>query len=308
MAFRPTGNFLGIILISIAVLGSLTTSIVIKFFPQDVGIATLLGLRFVAAMPPLILLAWWIRGWDALRIERTDRMIFRMLIGHTAILFWFLSVRHLSLGQATALSQSSAIFVTALAPFVLGENVGARRWAAVIVGLIGVIFITNPFSEDLNWGILYGLGSAITGAWLAIILRILGKTEQPITVALWHNGAGAIGYPLGLALIVGTPTSITDLIQSPHGWVATVVIGLAAAIMQFGFTSAYRHGEAAVIVPIRYLAVPLATLVGWLGWGERPSVAEYIGMSLVIGSCLFIAMREYKIQSTNQTKTTNIQS
>ena len=80
-------------------------------------------------------------------------------------MFWFLSVAHTSLGQATALFQSSAIFVTVLSPLILREKVGIYRGSAVMIGLLGIVMITNPFGDALNIGSLYGLGSALAGAF-----------------------------------------------------------------------------------------------------------------------------------------------
>ena len=97
------------------------------------------------------------------------------------------------IGLTTALAQSSAIYVTLLSPFFLGEKIGLIRWTAVIAGLIGVFLMINPISiinktSDLSaFGIYLAFGSAITHAALALILRKIGKTEHPATTALIHN-------------------------------------------------------------------------------------------------------------------------
>ena len=68
------------------------------------------------------------------------------------------------LGMATALFQSSVIFITLLAPIFLGEKVGIYRWTAVITGLAGVVIITDPFAGVMSWYALYGIGAALVGA------------------------------------------------------------------------------------------------------------------------------------------------
>ena len=85
------------------------------------------------------------------------------------------------LGMATALFQSSVIFITLLAPIFLGEKVGIYRWTAVIAGLAGVVIITDPFAGAMSWYALYGIGAALVGAGLSLMLRQLGKGDAPFT-------------------------------------------------------------------------------------------------------------------------------
>ena len=91
------------------------------------------------------------------------------------------------------LAQSSAIFVTILAPFFLSEKIGLYRWAAVLIGLLGVYLMTNPISIINGTNQLSSLGlslatfSAISHAGLALTMRKLGKTEHPTTTAFIHN-------------------------------------------------------------------------------------------------------------------------
>ena len=91
------------------------------------------------------------------------------------MVFWVLAIRNLPLGQASALFQSSAIFVTILSPFLLLEPVGIYRWASVLLGLFGIILLTDPFSGYASFNIIYGVLAALAGAFLSIGLRRLGK-------------------------------------------------------------------------------------------------------------------------------------
>jgi multidrug transporter EmrE-like cation transporter len=79
-----------------------------------------------------------------LQINQRRILFFRSLLGLCGITFWFLSIRSMPLGMATALFQSSVIFITLLAPIFLGEKVGIYRWTAVVAGLAGVVIITDP--------------------------------------------------------------------------------------------------------------------------------------------------------------------
>lgn len=287
-----SGNILGIVYMMIAMIAGVVTSMVIKELSAVATVLVLLALRFVFSIPPLGLAAWLVRGRSMFAIQRWDRLLMRILVGHIGIIFWFLSVAHTSLGQATALFQSSAIFVTILSPLVLREKVGVYRGSAVLIGLFGIYLITNPLSGAVNIGSLYGVFSAIAGALLVVVLRLLGRTEEPVSVAIWHNIVGAVVYPLAVIALLQTELLASTVSDN---LVILLVLGVAASFVQIGFTSAYRHGEAAALVPIRYLSVPVASLLGWSIWSETLSLGEIAGMVVVVFSCVFISVREYTL-------------
>jgi drug/metabolite transporter (DMT)-like permease len=287
-----SGNILGIVFMLMAVSAGVITSVIIKSLSPIATLLVLLSLRFLFSIPFLTASAYIKRGAQFLQVTRWDRLLMRILAGHISIIFWFLAVSHATLGQATALFQSSAIFVTILSPLILKEKVGIYRGSAVFLGLLGIIMITNPFQGDFNIGTIYGLISALAGAILVVLLRLLGRTEEPVTVALWHNLVGAIGYPI-LMIYLSDVAMFNGIIAS--SFLLMIIFGIAASFVQIGFTSAYRHGEAAVLAPIRYLSVPAAALIGFLIWNESLALMEILGMMIVVSACVFISWREYKL-------------
>ncbi|MBL6782631.1 MAG: DMT family transporter [Alphaproteobacteria bacterium] len=285
-------NMIGIAFMLMAVLAGLVTASAVKYLSADQTVLGVLSIRFVFSMPFLIMFGVMIRGKGMWQVNRWNLLSIRVVFGHLGIIFWFLAVSTTTLGQATALFQSSAIFVTILAPFLLKEKVGIWRGGAVLIGLIGICMITNPFSGTINIGSFWGLMSAIAGAVLVIALRKLGKSDEPITVALWHNGIGAVMYPV--LVIIWLPIDTIDLMFSQH-LLFYIVFGISASLVQLGFGSAYRYGEATVLVPTRYLSVPASALIGWIFWQEQPYILEMVGMVIVIASCIFISIREYRL-------------
>lgn len=285
-------NMIGIAFMLMSMLAGLITASAVKLLAADQTILSVLSIRFVFSMPFLIMFGFLIRGKGMWHINRWSLLWVRVIFGHLGIIFWFMAVSTTSLGQATALFQSSAIFVTIMAPFLLKEKVGIWRGGAVIIGLIGICMITNPFSGEITIGSIWGLMSALAGAVLVIALRKLGKSDEPITVALWHNGIGAIMYPALLGLWM--PLDVINLIFS-QDLLFYIFFGASASLVQLGFGSAYRYGEATVLVPTRYLSVPASALIGWIFWQEQPYILEVLGMVIVIASCIFISIREYRL-------------
>jgi drug/metabolite transporter (DMT)-like permease len=292
------GNILGILFMTVATCAGAMTSLIVKELSPESTLMVMLTLRFAFSLPFIAMAALAMRNIHFLQINRWDRLIMRMIVGQIGITFWFLSVAHTSLGQATALFQSSAIFVTVLSPFILQEKVGIYRGGAVLLGLLGILMITDPLGGALNIGTLYGLGSALAGAFLVVLLRMLGRTEEPVTVALWHNLAGIVIYPV--AVIALFEIDVLGRVTVDY-FLFLLLLGVGSTFVQIGFTAAYRHGEAAALAPIRYLSVPLAAILGYLIWSEDLSITEMLGMLVVVASCIFISYREYTVATQKAT-------
>jgi drug/metabolite transporter (DMT)-like permease len=206
----------------------------------------------------------------------------------SGISFWFLAVRSMPLGQATTLFQSSVIFVTLLSPFLLSEKVGRFRWTAVVTGLVGIIIVTDPFSSAISIGVIYGILAAFSGAILAILLRRLGRSDKPISVALWYNFSGVLIMAVVILLIPKQLSNINDQILTD-----LILLGGVASILQIFFTTAYKYLDAVVVSSMRYIQIPLSGLAGYIIFSEHMSLNQMLGAVIIIGSCLVIAWREF---------------
>ncbi len=190
-------------------------------------------------------------------------------------------------GMATALFQSSVLFVTLLSPFLLGERVGLYRWTAVVAGLTGVIIIANPFSDEISWAVLYGVAASLAGAGLSLTLRQLGKGDEPVSVACWYNLSAFAVVCVLLVLFPDQLQSLADAVLMDLVW-----LGIFGAGMQITVTSAYRYADAVVVASMRYLQMPLAGILGYVVFAEVMTAAEIAGAAIIILSCLVIAWRE----------------
>ena len=105
---------MGVFLSMLAVIFGVLTGVLIKKLGSDINIITTLFYRFLFSLPILFLYAIYLRGRDFLQINQRRILFFRSLLGLCGITFWFLSIRSMPLGMATALFQSSVIFITLL--------------------------------------------------------------------------------------------------------------------------------------------------------------------------------------------------
>jgi len=280
-------SLVGVLLSLCSVIFGVLTGVLVKQLGPDINIVTMLFYRFLFSLPILFLFAIYLRGWQFLQINQRKTLFFRSILGCCGIAFWFLSVRSMALGMATALFQSSVIFITLLSPLLLGEKVGIYRWTAVVAGLTGVVIITDPLSGNMSWYALYGIGAALTGACLSLLLRQLGKGDAPASVAAWYNLAG-------FGVLTSIVTILPDQLQaiSQTVLIDLVFLGVIGSALQIVMTTAYRHSDAVVVASMRYLQMPISGVVGYFLFAEVMSATEIIGALVIIGSCLVIAWRE----------------
>ena len=284
---KLSGNVIGIILMLTMVLAALIMSGLVKSLNDDINFRLMLFCRFIFSLPILYAFGWYVRGNDLMKIKSRNILFCRVSIGLIGICLWFSALQNAEFGQVTALTQSSALFVALFAPIFLSEKIGAWRISAIISGLIGIILITNPFDGALTVGVYLALGSGVNGAILSIILRKLGNTDEPVSVAIWHNSIGAIVFGISLLLVTPElPIFNFNLIS------VLITIGVAGSFLQLTFTYAFKFGEAVVLAPIRYLSVPGAIVAGLIIWSEVPSNLEILGSCITVMSCVVIAWRE----------------
>ena len=301
-----SSNIIGSLIWIIFIFLSLFTHMIIKSLSGDVDFIITLFSRFAYSLPILFILAFIARKSLLFQINNWRNIALRSFFGFVTMIMVFSSLQLIPIGLTTALAQSSAIYVTLLSPFVLGEKIGLIRWTAVIAGLIGVFLMINPNSiinetSDLSaFGIYLAFGSAITHAALALILRKIGKTEHPATTALIHNLVTTLVITFtivffGTKFYGKTGDYGLEILITPNNLLYTLIsLGIIGSFVQYLMAQSYKYAEATILVTLRYLAIPLATLFGYIIWNEIPSSNQIIGGLVVIGSCLLITYREIK--------------
>ena len=281
-------TIIGITCTLTAVVLGLVTGMLVKKVGTDVTVITTLFYRFLFSVPLLLIFAIIARKSQFLKIEQKKTLLLRIIFGLSGISFWFLAVRSMPLGQATTLFQSSVIFVTLLSPFLLNEKVGWFRWTAVLTGLIGIIIVTDPFSSAISIAVIYGILAAFSGAILAILLRRLGRSDKPTSIALWYNFSGTIVIAV---MIIIMPKQLSSI--GGQTLIDLILLGAVASVLQIFFTTAYKYLDAVVVSSMRYIQIPLSGFAGYLLFSESMSLNQILGAIIIICSCLVIAWREF---------------
>jgi drug/metabolite transporter (DMT)-like permease len=254
---------------------------------RGVPVFEIILFRNLFAFVPLGLYIWRTTGFSVLRTERPVGHLARSLIGLLAMTCGFSAVQHLPLTEATALQFTSPLFMTALSALLLSERVGRHRWAAVIVGFLGVLIMARPQPGHMN---LTGLGLGITAAFCAagatVAIRQMSDTERGSTIVFYFTLAGTI---LGL---VGSAANF--VVPDPLTLGMLVLGGLVGGVGQMLLTEALQKAPIGVVAPFDYSQLVWATLLGFLIWGELPRWLTVVGAIVVAGSGAYILRRELR--------------
>ena len=223
-------------------------------------------------------------GLGALRTNRLKEHFLRACLGFGSIVFFFWGITLMPLAEAIAISFTAPLFITALSIPMLGERVGPRRWAAVIVGFIGALIVVQPGTDTFRPGAIIITISCIGYALSMIMTRRMSGTESNVALFTYTTiMAGFISAPF-LAHGWLTPSL-------PH-WGLFSGFGVIEGCASFLLIIAYRNAPAAVIAPFDYTAMIWASLFGWILWSENPGSHVWLGAGIIALSGVYIARRE----------------
>ncbi|MDD9929310.1 MAG: DMT family transporter [Rhodospirillaceae bacterium] len=271
---------------TVAGAGLLTTSDgFVKWLTDGYPVTQIIVIRGAFILLPMVLLAWRLGKLDTLRVRRPGWQLLRALL-FTASVFLFLNgLRFNPLAINTAIAFASPLIITALAVPLLGETIGWRRWAAVLVGFGGVLAIVRPFGEAINLYALLPLACAVTGAFQDIITRRISDTESALSVLL----CSTIVTMIAAACFMFDGTwRMPDAVD----FGLLVMTGLLSGAAHYLLIETFVRAEAAVVVPFRYTALVWGLAIGFVVWGDIPSGLDWLGILLIVGSGIYIVHRE----------------
>jgi drug/metabolite transporter (DMT)-like permease len=283
---------MGVVLSIGEILFTVAIAALVKLISGDISVFMILFFRYFFCIPLLLLTALLQRGRAAFRVESRTNLAIRSAMGLGSFGCLFAALQTIDLSKMTALLQTIPVFVTLLAPFLLGETVGWRRRMAVAIGFIGVVLIIDPTTGNwLNKGVLLGLASPFFGALMLLSLRRLGQTDHPSTTALWYNIIGAVVFfGVSVSLDIAWPDTVDIL-------VLLCLIGVMSSFQQFFLAHSYKLAPASVLAPLRYLSVPFGVGASVVFFDEILTPSFFIGTAILISASFFILKRTQKIQA-----------
>src|ERR1044071_9802433 len=188
-----SGVLAGIGLMSLGVFLFCVNDAIGKWLVATYSVVEFLAVRSAAT---LILLAPFIwHGGRAVFIgaPRPGLQLLRMALGTTEVALFFWAIAYLPLADAITFYLAGPIYVTALSALLLGENVGWRRWLAVLAGFAGVLIALRPSAATLTWPALIALAGSVAFALLMIVTRMLRETHDVVLTTSQMTGTFALG-------------------------------------------------------------------------------------------------------------------
>jgi drug/metabolite transporter (DMT)-like permease len=223
-------------------------------------------------------------GFSILRTHRIAEHLGRGTLQFISMVCVFIAYHLMPLADAVAITFSSPLFLTVLSIPLLGEQVGRHRWAAVIVGFVGIMIMVQPGPGTFSLGAILALANSALSASVTIALRRMSLTERPATLVTYQA-------------MVAVALSVLIL---PFGWVSPTwqgglglaAIGVISGLGQILWTQAFRLVPAAILAPFSYTSMIWSIGLGFLIWGDMPTAVLIGGACVVAMSGLYILYRE----------------
>jgi drug/metabolite transporter (DMT)-like permease len=256
-----------------------------KWLVASVPVIVVVWLRFLihALVASAVLLP--VRGMSLIRTRHWRWHLLRavMFVVMTGVNFW--ALQYLQLTITGSIFFVAPILTALLAARLLGEKLDAGRWIAIIAGFAGVLVIVRPGSADFHPAMLLALGNTLLYAVFNLMTRRLAAYDSPETIQYLPA--------LGAAILLA-PFAIAGW-ESPQGWLewgVACLTGVLGGLGHYLLALAHRYAPATVIAPFLYQQVIYMALFGYLVFGDVPAPAVWIGAAIVIGSGLYLFLRE----------------
>jgi len=257
----------------------------IKHVSETLPTGQIIFLRGLSATLLIAGLAVALGAWRQMPAVFDRPVLVRAAIDSLGTFLYLLALFNMPIANVTAVNLSVPLMLTICAAFLLREQVGWRRWSAVVAGFIGVLLVVQPAASGFNWFALVALAATATHAARDLLTRRI------------RSGIPSVIVTLSTAIVVTIASAGVSAIE---GWQPLPMRELALLVVASAFLSGgyylvidcMRHGELSVVAPFRYTAMLWALLLGYLIWGDVPNLLAWFGIALLVGSGLYIFHRE----------------
>ncbi|GHB22312.1 permease [Pseudovibrio japonicus] len=252
-----------------------------------------LGRFFCQALIVLLVAGFMGRSFGSLIKEVNRIQLVRGACLAVCSIFFFSSLKYMPLADAIAIFFVQPMILTVLSAVVLKEKVGVRRWAAVVVGMIGALIIIRPGSSALGWPALLPLAAATS---FAVYLVLTRKLSGSVSLLGTQLAAGIAGVLTLTPLVVlasflgfeGASWTTPELSHLP----LFILMGIISFFAHGFIVQAFDRAPASVLAPLGYIEIISATIVGYVLFGDIPDMFVWLGVALIAGGGLYIAHRE----------------
>ena len=236
------------------------------------------GLVFVVLLPIL----FW-RGRAVFNTSSIRLQVVRGGIGGLGMLCVFTGLSMISLAEVTVLLFTVPIFATLLSIVFLSEKVGVRRWTAIFVGFLGILIIARP-QGSLSTGHLFIVCAALSWSTSILIAKKLTEKDTVISITFWQ-AMGCVPLAFIASLFFWELPSFVQL----GALLGIAALGTVGHAMLY---AALKVGQVSVILPLDYIRIIWSAGLGFILFGQLPTLHLYVGSLLIIAATAFLSYRE----------------
>jgi len=246
-------------------------------------------LRSISSWLFLLLPIGWHGTWATLRPSNPSLHLFRAVLGVGMLGSFVFAVHRLSLAQTYSLFLAAPLLMTALSVPLHGEKVTGKRWAAIVIGLSGVLVILQPWG-NAGFSMIAASAAALATVCYSLsglTVRSLGRNNSSMSMVFWY--LLLVGIATGL-LAIGDWRPVLG-----SDWVWLIGIGITGALGQMWLTDAFRRAPPSVVGPFEYTAILWAFAIDWIFWSASPSLSLVAGAGIVIASGIVVILDERRL-------------
>lgn len=254
-----------------------------KYLIATFSVGQVLLVRSAAA---LVVLAPFLRreGLSAfIDVQRPWLQVVRAVFATFEVACFYWALTDMSLADVMTFYLAGPIYVTAVSPFLLGEKVGWRRWAAVFAGFIGVMIALKPTTGAFSPAAFVAIAGSLSFSIFMVCTRLVRGTSGMVLVTIQNVAAlvfGAIVAPLSWVALSWFDGALLTL------------LGVVAMTAYVCINKALALAPASVVVPYQYTSIFWAIILGYIFFRDIPSTSMLIGAGIIIAAGIYIFIRE----------------
>jgi len=282
-------NHLGVVYMIMSVLFFSFMDILIKI-TDEYAVGQVMFFRAVFGLIPIFFLIPKNRLRDFYKTKHFGLHFYRSFFGAIAMAAIFIGLRNLQLAEVTSLAFSGPIWVVIFSMIFLSEKIRTKRWVAVGLGFIGVLIISKPGFNNLNYYYIFPIIFCIGFAGVSILIRKLTLAGETVwLIAFYFSVASGLGglatFPLG-----------DWIMPTKYDLVLLILVGLLGGIANLTLTQSYKLAEVTLTTPLKYLSLVFAIIFGFYFFNEVPSINTLLGSGLIVISSGIIFFRENQLK------------
>ena len=282
MAVAPDGLRAALLMLG-STLGTACSAAIIRHISADLHPFELVFFRNLFG---LLTLAPWIvgRGWRPFRTRRYGLTGLRVLSSVTSLSLFYTALAMTPLARVMSLLFAAPLFATLFAIAIMGDRVGPRRGAALLVGFGGTLIILRPGVSGLDIGAVMALGSAATFAMTLTFTKLLSRTDSSLNITVL---ATVLMMPVSLFL-----ATFVWRWPAPHMLLWLAAMGISSTLAQLSLTQSLRLADSSAVLPLDFAKLIWAALIGFIVFAETPDLWTWIGGVVIFVMAIYVTLRE----------------